>query len=76
MWVLDVAARVMRDQGIHHAPDLDIPLDEDGLGLDSMGRLELLHAIERELSVSIPEEYWGTKRFENLRHIARVVLPR
>jgi acyl carrier protein len=70
--VLDTAARVMRGEGIHHEPDLDASLGEDGLGLDSMGRLELFHAIEAELCVRIPEEYWGTKRFKNLRHLIRV----
>ena len=71
--VLVIAERFMRKQGIHQKPDLDTVLSEDGLGLDSMARLALLGAIEEELRVNIPEEYWGSGMIKNLRHLVEVV---
>lgn len=70
--VLALAARVMTEQGINRTPHLRDSLAEEGLGLDSMGRLELLQVIEQELGVSIPEEYWGTRRFKDLGDVVRV----
>ncbi|GMW03126.1 MAG: hypothetical protein AMXMBFR84_42620 [Candidatus Hydrogenedentota bacterium] len=71
--VLAVAARVMKGQGITIEPNLDASLSEEGLGLTSMGRLELLAAVERELGVSIPEDYWGAKRISSLGHLVRLI---
>lgn len=70
---LTVTRRVMLEQGLQGKPSLDDSLDEDGLGLSSMGRLELLTAMEEEFKTSIPEAYWGTKRIANLRELAAIV---
>ncbi len=71
--ILDIASRVMRDRGIEKAPTLDLPLTEDGLGLDSMARMELLQTIEEATGVNIPERYWDGHGLKNLRDTARVV---
>lgn len=71
--VSSVARRIMSEQGIADELRLDVSLGEDGLGLDSMGRLELLRAVEQELHVTIPEAYWGSKRFKNLDDLIRVI---
>jgi len=70
--VLAIAGRLMREQGIAGEPRSDVPLGEEGLGFDSMGRLDLLAAIERECSVSIPEKYWGTAPLRGLDDLVRV----
>ena len=59
----------MIEQDIENEVDLDASLAEDGLGFDSMGRLELMHAIEKGLQVDIPEKYWGMRSFKNLKEI-------
>lgn len=71
--ILAIAARVMREQGIESEPRLDIALGEDGLGLDSMRRLELLRAVEQEFGVTLPEAYWGPTAFRDLDDVAKVV---
>lgn len=71
--VLAIAQRVMREQDIDTAPRADVSLDESGLGLNSMGRLELLRAIEQELAITVPEAYWGSKKFRDLDDVVRVV---
>ncbi len=71
--MLSVAQRVMRQRGLDGKADLDVSLAEDGLGLDSMGRLELLQAVEEEFGVEIPEEYWGTRQLANLRALIKLV---
>lgn len=71
--ILTIAARVMREQGIESEPRLDIALGEDGLGLDSMRRLELLRAVEQEFGVTLPEAYWGPTAFRDLDDVAKVV---
>ena len=71
--VLAATQRVMLEQGLQGAPSLDDSLGEDGLGLSSMGRLELLSAMEEEFKTNIPEAYWGTKRIANLRELAGIV---
>jgi acyl carrier protein len=70
--VLDIARRLLREQGIQREPRLDISLAEDGLGFDSMRRLELLAAVEKECGVSIPEKYWSGSRVKNLNDLIRI----
>lgn len=71
--VLEVAGRVMRERGIHIVPDLDLPINEEGLGLDSMGRLELLQALEDASATGIPEKYWGGRKLQTLRDMSRLI---
>lgn len=69
---LAIAGRLMREQGIVGEPRSDVPLGEDGLGFDSMARLDLLAAIESECAVSIPEKYWGTAPLRGIDELVRV----
>ena len=71
--LLDIARRLLREQGIQREPRLDISLAEDGLGFDSMRRLELLAAVEKECGVSIPEKYWSGPRVKDLNDLIRIV---
>ncbi|MBI2435154.1 MAG: acyl carrier protein [Candidatus Hydrogenedentes bacterium] len=71
--VLEVAERVMRQRGIQRLPSLDLPVTEEGLGLDSMGRLELLQALEETAKVSIPEIYWDGRKLKTLRETAKLL---
>ena len=70
--VVAVTERMMHRRGLRQPVHLDTPLAEEGLGFDSMARLELLHAIEEELGVKIPDTYWGTKPVKNLRHLIKL----
>lgn len=56
--------------------DLDTPLGAEGLGLDSIGRLNLLSEIENTLCMEFPEEYWGGRMFLNLRGIYNFIMER
>lgn len=71
--VLDVAEKVLTERGIADAPNLDKPLTEVGIGLDSIGRLSLLTEIEEKTDIEFPEEYWGSKTFENLSKIVHFI---
>lgn len=71
--VLAIAERIMRERGIDRTPDLESPLTEDGLGLDSMARLDLLQEVEEVTGVNIPERYWDGHGLKNLRDAARIV---
>ena len=74
--VVDITKRVMAEQGIEREVNIDDPLTEDGLGFDSMGRFELLHAIEQGLRVDIPESHWSLIPFKNLRDMIGFVSKR
>lgn len=74
--IRDIAARLMKERGLAGEPDLNAPLAEDGLGFDSMSRLDLLSAVEKETGVSIPEQYWGTRPFKDLAGIVKLVAKR
>ena len=70
--VLDVNAEVLEERGLSRKPELDElgqPLGELGLGLDSIGRLALLSALEERLGVEFPEERWGQDTFTSLQDI-------
>jgi len=53
-------------------PD-DQPLFGTGLGLDSVDALELVVALEREFSITVPSEEVGRDAFGNLRALAAFV---
>jgi acyl carrier protein len=70
--ILDIARRITRQRGIQREPRADMALGEEGLGLDSMGQLELFAAVESECGLTIPERYWGGRRVKNLRDLIRI----
>ncbi len=70
--VLTVARQLMAERGLNGEPQLTSSLGEDGLGFDSMGRLDLLGAVEREGGVTIPEKYWSGRRLVTLADIVKV----
>ena len=72
--VRSIAERIMREQSISGEVRLDVPLDEEGLGLDSMARLDLFAAVEKECAVSIPEKYWGGRKVKDLNDLMRVAV--
>ncbi len=74
--VAAIAARLMGELGLPGKPSLDAPLGEDGLGFDSMGRLDLYAAVEKECGVVIPEKYWGPRQVKSLADLARVAVGR
>ncbi len=71
--VLNIAQGVMQERGIVADPSLEAPLNEEGLGLDSMGRLELLRAVERGFQVDIPEKYWGVAVLQDLQSLVIII---
>lgn len=71
--IIKIAKTVLLNRGIPQEPDLTTSLAEDGLGLDSLGRLKLLAEIEKEMKVDLPEEYWGGSNFKNLGEIINLV---
>lgn len=71
--LLSVSRDVLRMQGIDCDPDLSTPLGEDGLGLSSLGVIALLNAVEKELSISIPERYWDYRRINTLGGLLNVI---
>lgn len=72
--VRSIAERIMREQSLPGEVRLDVPLDEEGLGFDSMARLDLFAAIEKECKVSIPEKYWGGRKVKDLNDLMRVAV--
>lgn len=74
--LLAVVEKVMREQGLEGEPKFDVPLDESGLGFDSMSRLDLLAAVEQGCRVAIPEKYWGGRQLKDLNDLMRVAVAR
>jgi acyl carrier protein len=74
--VLEVTAEMMRERRLTATPDLNMPLGEDGLGFDSIGRLDLMGAIEMRCDLQIPEKYWGGRSLRDLNELIRVSIPR
>lgn len=74
--VLAVAGRLMREHRIQGEPKLDVPLGEDGLGLDSVGCLDLMGAIETECGLLLPEKYWTSRRLRDLNELIKVAARR
>jgi len=66
-WLLGVLARL--------APDFegpitgDSPLVEDGLGLDSLGLLDLVTEIEHHLGVLVPADAIALENFATVDHL-------
>ena len=70
--VLRDRARFLAERGVDRSVSADEPLGAEGLGLDSVGRLDLLSRIEKECGVRVPERYWGSKPLRSLAHLADV----
>ena len=71
--VREVARAFLAERGVEREISLDEPLGSEGLGLDSVGRLDLLSRIEAECGVRVPERYWGSKPLRSLSHLVDVV---
>lgn|GEM_PF-7094663 len=50
--------------------DNDCLLGEGGLGLDSLNYLKLLSQIEKELDISIDDDYWDYSKMNTINKIA------
>ena len=72
--IVSITERVLKDCGIMRDLDKNIPLNENGLGLDSISRLTLLSEIEKELNIEFSEEYWGSKTFESISDIEKYIV--
>lgn len=70
--VCAVAQDVLAAHGIDRTVALDAPLGPDGLGLDSVGRLDLLAKVEKRCQLRIPEAYWGSRPLRDLNHLLDV----
>jgi acyl carrier protein len=53
--------------------DVDIPLFEEGLGLDSIALMEFIACIEEEFGFQFAEEDLSLEAFSSLRNIAQTV---
>ena len=67
-----IAEEVLAARGVERVVSLDEPLGPEGLGLDSVGRLDLLAEVEKRCQVRIPEAYWGSRPLRNLNHLLDV----
>ncbi len=70
--VCAIAREMLEARGIERVVSLDDPLGAEGLGLDSVGQLDLLGEIEKRCKVRIPEAYWGSQPLRNLNHLLDV----
>lgn len=70
--ILTVAKRLMAEQGLNGDPQLTSAIGEGGLGFDSMGRLDLLAAVEKQGGVTIPEKYWSGRKLQTLADVVKV----
>ena len=75
--VVPLLVTVVQDQmqrrGLAGEVRLDVPLSEEGLGFDSVARLELLTAIEEGCGLEVPEKYFGTQPLRSLDHLLDVL---
>lgn len=72
----DVKATIVEELNLNIAPSEigdDIPLFEDGIGLDSVDGLELLVAIERKFDIEIDDGDLGGDVLKNVRSIAEFI---
>lgn len=53
--------------------DIDAPLFGGGLGLDSIDALELVVGLEKEFSISVPDEDVGKEVFASVRSLVEYV---
>lgn len=68
--LINITRSVLKARGVEvNQIDMQLPLSEEGIGLDSIGRLTLLGEIEKVFYTEFPEEYWGRSTFRNLQEI-------
>lgn len=70
--VIAIAQEMLSQRGLEAAVSLDAPLGTEGLGFDSVARLDLLAAVEKQCGVRIPEAFWGTRPLQSLNHLLDV----
>jgi acyl carrier protein len=51
--------------------DTSLPLGQNGLGLDSLGIVEFLGAVESDLNIELSEEQWRRAAELSLRDLAK-----
>jgi len=57
--------RRITDKLDFNSESFHVPLDEKGLGLDSISRLNLLIELEKEFAIEFPIDCWNSNVFEN-----------
>ena len=67
--VLAIAQEMLAGRGLQSEISLDAPLGPDGLGFDSVARLDLLASVEKQCGVRIPEPFWGSRPLLSLNHL-------
>lgn len=70
--VVEIVSRLRAEHGLTDPVDLDAPLGPEGLGFDSMGRMDLLAAVENECGVRVPHAFWGSRPLRSLNHLLDV----
>lgn len=69
--------QLLRDSALNgstRALDIDEPMGEAGLGLDSLSLVQFLMSLETTYSVQLPVDFWADAAQRSLRHCADVVL--
>ena len=64
--LLSIIGEILGNINLPMNIDFTIPLNQEGLGLDSISRLTLLCKAESAFSLEIPERYWGNEPFSTL----------
>lgn len=54
--------------------DIDEPMGEAGLGLDSLSLMQFLVSLEKTYSVQLPVDFWSDAAQRSLRQCADLVL--
>jgi acyl carrier protein len=57
--VFQVINQFLVQRGMEKEYSMESGITQPGLGLDSIGCLELFAEIERKCRIQIPEKYWG-----------------
>ena len=70
--VIAIVQEMLTGRGLEPTVSLDVPLGAEGLGFDSVARLDLLAAIEKHCGVRIPEPFWGSRPIRDLNHLLDV----
>ena len=70
--VCDITQEFLTKRGIEQPFTLDNTLSQTGIGLDSIGRMELFAELERRCQVQIPERHWEAKTM-TLRQLVKLI---
>lgn len=66
--VQDILVRDFTSENINKI-NVEIQLGDNGLGIDSLGFLNLLTKLEREFGINIADEYWNSNRLNTVGDI-------